>query len=109
MRPAIVTKLPLDELTVDKIAFERKRNLLPVEIEEFLKLNNVEFITADVGHPINKISNEAAFKFWKESKSNIVKDFDYIRLEDYPQEYAYLASEWISEAGNRLIVLEKYH
>ena len=31
------------------------------------------------------------------------------RLEDYPDQYAFLASEWRDDQGNQVVMFEKYH
>ena len=56
---------------------------------------------------------EDCYQFWKlEVKVRLVepdKDGGVFRLEDFPGEYCFIASEWRDGAEASVILLEKYH
>lgn len=106
---SIITKMPLDKLEFDNKDFKKCRFLVIEEIKKLLTQNQISFAIADVGKPLEFIKSEAVFEFWKKNKENIAKDLDKINLEDYPEEFAFVASEWISNSNEKVILLEKHH
>ena len=54
---------------------------------------------------------ENCFEFWKsEIKPHlIVNPAEGFSVDDYPGEYAYIASEWIGDSKSPIVLLEMYH
>lgn len=108
----IVTQIPLTNLWTDNedIYAERKNYLSVEKIQEILKKYPVEFVVADVGQKLEWISYDKSFDFWKtELKPHLANDINKIDIDSYPDNYAYVASEWTSEIQKPIILLEKYH
>ncbi|MDX2048586.1 MAG: hypothetical protein SFU87_17500 [Chitinophagaceae bacterium] len=108
----IVTQIPLTNLWTDKedIYAQRKRYLTDENIHALLKKTPIEFVIADLGMKLEWISGKKSFDFWKSKvKSHIANDIDKIDPDKFPDNYAYVASEWLSEIGTPIILLEKYH
>lgn len=108
----IVMLIPLTKLWTDQedIAAERGKYLTAENIKEILKKNPVEFVIADVGLKLNWISFDKSFDFWKsEVKQHLANDPNFINLDSFPENYAYVASEWVGEIQIPIILLEKYH
>jgi hypothetical protein len=106
---SVITKMPIDKLELDNKDFKKCRYLVIEEIKKILTQNPISLAIADIGKPLEFIESETVFEFWKKNKENIAKDLDKIILEDYPNEFAFIASEWISNTGDKLILLEKHH
>ena len=111
--PSIVTRLPLERLSDDQGAIEarRERFLSKEMLRELLRRSPVQFVVAEVGRPLNRVDSARCYEFWKsEAEPHIVeKPNSGFRLEDFPGEYAYVASEWLSHSQKPIVLLEKYH
>jgi hypothetical protein len=113
----IVDRLPLTSLWNSDGPLDAKR-LHNVGAEQILQILETtpyntppRFIVASCGSPLDWISNQQTFSFWKtEVKPNLVDseilDFS---LSDFPREYAYCAVLWRLTTGEQIIVLEKHH
>ena len=99
MRP--VNRIPLDKLWNERgdINARRKRWLTKSGLRELLRKCRVEFYVADIGHPLRRVDVSKCYDFWKsEAEVHVVEDPDSdYQIEDFPGEYAYLASEWSGE------------
>jgi hypothetical protein len=108
-----VTRLPVERLSDDKgeIEANRERFLSKEALREMLRRNPVEFVIADVGRPLKHVEVGKCYDFWKsEAEAHIVPDPDLgFRLEDFPGEYAYVASEWCGQIQAPIVLLEKHH
>jgi hypothetical protein len=109
----IVTKLPLAELWDDQgtLKGERVRSLHQNHLAELLRLGPVQFVVADCGSNLEWIPIDERFQFWKRIQRQIA-DFDPhqpIRLEQFPNQTAYTASQWCGRAGECVVLLEKHH
>lgn len=113
MRPdqRIVTKLPLAELWDETGALpgERIRHLDESLIRGLMGIGQVQFIVADCGAKMNWISQQERFEFWKMVWPQIADPMKPIQLDQFPNETAYTASEWLGRTGECLILLEKHH
>src|SRR3954454_17586936 len=112
MQPSqrIVTRLPLAELWNDEgiVSSSRYRDLVTRDITSLLRMGAVEFVVADVGHPLQWIPAAETFRFWKsEVKIHITDPNSRARLGDFPGAYFYYASEWRTADEKPIIVLEK--
>lgn len=68
------------------------------------------FVLADIGSKLKWIDPDNCYQFWKEEiRERLAENPDKFYLNDFPDGYAYLASEWTSEDGEPIILLEKTH
>ena len=109
----IITSLPLESIWYE----EEEINALKVgyvsfsEIENYLRLSKVRFVVANVGDELHWIELDKCFQFWKdEVKPHLASDLDKIYLDNFPDHYAYVASNWRQEdAAMPIVLLERYH
>lgn len=113
MNPAqrIVTRLPLVELWDNEgvITRERIRNLDRNDLLELVRLGPLQFVVADCGLKLDWIPIENRFEFWKKVQTQIANPEKPILLSQFPNETAYIASEWHGRTSQHLILLEKHH
>ena len=109
----VVAHIPVERLCDDEgdIEAHRERWLSKSALREMLRQYPVEFFIADVGIPLRRVEIGKCYQFWKsEVEPHLVEDPNSgFRLEDYPGEYAYLASEWSGDIQAPLVLLEKHH
>lgn len=108
----IVTRLPLDALWLDEggSAATRGEYLNQSDMKRILAQQLVQFVVADIGYKLNWIAPAQCYTFWKsEVKHHVADPSADIYLDHYPDEYAYLASEWIRADAIPIILLEKIH
>jgi hypothetical protein len=104
-----VSHTPLVSLWDDNGYFgERLRRLTSAGIQDLLREGPCRFVEVNVGWPLEWISLSECFDFWKQSCQHIA-DNDRIILENFPDGFAYVASQWIGRGGECVIVLEKFH
>ena len=60
---------------------------------------------------LRRVDVTKCYDFWKsEVKAHVVNDPESgFRLDGYPGEYAYVASEWSGELQSPIVLLEKHH
>lgn len=107
-----VTSTPLVELWNEDgiVPAAREKYLGKNGVVEILDKSPVEFVVVSLGNPPRWIPYEKCYEFWrKEGSINCVDDPDRFYLEDYPNEYAYVASEWSGEIQTPIILLEEHH
>lgn len=109
----IVTRIPLTTLWDEQgqISAHRVRYVGRKEISQLIR-NGSTFVVADVSYPLRWVSEQDRFTFWKvEVRDHLVpvEQLDGFYLEDYPNEYCYIASEWCRQDELPIIVLEKCH
>jgi hypothetical protein len=113
MRPdqRIVTELPLTELWDETGALpgERVRHVDGNLIRGLMGTGQVQFIVANCGAKLNWIPMQERFEFWKTVRQQIADPSQPIHLKQFPNETAYIASEWHGNAGECLILLEAHH
>ena len=110
----IVTHIPMNEIWNKNVTIEakRKRYLTLNDIKSILSNNNaIQFIVANIGNELDWISLDECFNFWKsEIKPHLVSNPDEeFFLEDFPNEYSYVASEWFWELQTPVVLLEMHH
>jgi hypothetical protein len=109
----IVTKLPLAELWDEKGTLDggRVHSLGQNNLAELLRLGPVQFVVADCGANLRWIPMQERFAFWKTIKPQVADDDPNqpIRLEQFPDETAYTASQWRGRTGECVVLLEKHH
>ena len=113
MKPGqrIVTKLPLAELWDESgtLTGDRLRNLDQSNLAELLRTAPVQFVVADCGLQLRWIPTEQRFEFWKAIRLQIADPSRPMYLKQFPNETAYMASEWRGRSGEPLILLETHH
>ena len=113
MRPdqRIVTKLPLTELWDETGALpgERIRHLDGNLIRGLMGTGQVQFIVANCGAMLNWIPMQERFEFWKAIRPQVADAGRPILIERFPNQTAYIASEWRGRTGECLILLETHH
>jgi hypothetical protein len=96
---------PIDAVPVAPMGREGVRRLLRAGV--------VRFVVADPGLPLRWVPEAEHYAFWKgDVRPHIVDPSEgSFYLDDYPQGYAYVATEWRSaEAGaDAIVVLECHH
>ena len=107
----IVTKLPLTEVWDENGTLHggRVRHLDQNLIRELVRTGTVQFIVANCGTKLNWIAVNDRFEFWKTVRQQIADPSQPIYLKQFPNETAYIASEWHGSAGECLILLEAHH
>lgn len=104
--------MPLTNLWSEQedIIAERKRHLNEDNIREILKEKSATFVIADIGQHLQWIQADKTIDFWKnELKPHLIPDNGNFQLEQFPDNYAYRASEWLGKDQRIIILLEKYH
>lgn len=108
----IVTQIPIKELWRENEALGLKKvqNLSKTEVKNVLLKGTCQFVVANVGFELEWISVNDCFDFWKSKvKDNIAEDWNSFYLEDYPDEFVFVASLWKGDIGVDVILLEKHH
>jgi hypothetical protein len=65
-------------------------------------------VEVDVGAPLRWIALSECNQYWKAIADNIA-DAERFLIENFPNEFAFVASEWEGRLTERLIVLEMHH
>ena len=108
-RLRVVIAMPLEELWDDDGAFGRRvEHLSADQIKAILKLGPVRLVEADVGEPLRWTALDDCYARWKQVSANVA-NADRFFLEDFPDQWAFVASEWEGRLGERLILFEKHH
>ena len=109
----IITQLPLAQLWTGEgpVGASRGRTVGEAELAALLRRGPLRFVVADVGKAPHWRTEADCFAFWKsEVRPRLVRaDATSWRLEDYPGEYCYRASEWTGAPGTPIVVLEACH
>jgi hypothetical protein len=109
----LVVSLPLAELWTDAgpLPAQRIGPLGEAEIKELLRTEAVEFAVAGGSPRLEWVPAGERFDFWKTELRPHLLDprADSFRLEDFPGEYCYDASEWRLADGGCVILLEMQH
>ena len=75
-----------------------------------LRTGQVQFVVANVGDKLRWIDASECYNFWKEElETHFAENITRFYPDEFPGEYAYLASEWRGEIQMPIILLEKYH
>ncbi|MBR1270687.1 hypothetical protein JQ629_24745 [Bradyrhizobium sp. AUGA SZCCT0222] len=108
----IVTLTPLNELwnSNGRLDARRAEEVGETDIARLLQAGS-SFVVADVGHPLQWISDADRFAFWEtEVKCRLVPpDVDGFHPDDYPGSYCYVATMWKGASTASVVVLEKHH
>ena len=108
----IVTQLPLLDVwdSEGTVSCERMHFLSSEDIRSLLQRGRVRFVVANVGQPLNWISIDGCFEYWKsEGKPHLAApNADRYSLDDSSGGYFYIASRWAS-AQEPIVLLEMHH
>ena len=109
----VVTQLPLRGLWTDSSPVEavRGRALSSEDVRQLLRDGPVQFVVVEVGLKPRWIELEECYRFWMdEVKLHLIHPGTSVRLEELPECYGYLASEWLGEGiTTPIVVLEQCH
>ncbi|RSK30166.1 hypothetical protein [Hymenobacter metallilatus] len=108
----IVTTIPLEQLwnEAEILPHERQEYLNEQEVQDLLKNGNVPIVLASCGLKLAWIAPlEALARFKREIKGHIVNNPDRFVLQDYEDDWCYLASLWNNTLEERVLLLETYH
>jgi len=108
----IVTAMPLVNIwtTNNELKSQRVAYLTKDDIKNILKQGPVNFIVADVGHKLIWIDPSQCYDFWKsEVQIHVATDLRNIYLDNFVDNYAYVASKWNADDPTPIILLEKRH
>jgi len=105
-----ISQMPLRQFWTEDgvVDAQRGRKLTVAEINTALRSVPVLFVVVSVGCPPEWIPIDQCFHFWKSVKRSIT-DEELFRLEDYPGRFVYSATEWNTESGELIILLEMHH
>jgi hypothetical protein len=110
----IVMQTPMEQLfdQEQSLKLQRVRDLGSADIKSLLRQGPLRFVVAAVGRPLQWIEEAKAFEYWKNRViNNLVEPKDgsvRFRLEDFPSEFAFAASEW-KGAQYQVVLLEMHH
>jgi hypothetical protein len=95
------------------VTVERVRELSATEIAELLRDRTrvPRFVVADPGLPPHWVPVEQTNAFWQREVQSRVADPTARRWyrEDFPGRYFYRASEWRTESGGVVVLLDRQH
>jgi hypothetical protein len=109
----IVTRIPVEELWRDdgSSITLRGESLNADDITTLLHISPVEFVVADVGLPLCWVKGDDSYGFWKnEVKAHIAEPQGEWSLDNFPESYYYIASQW--KVDGQLVpavLLERHH
>ncbi len=111
----IIVAMPLAGLWDEDgdLSITRKRDLGRKELVELLRKGPVQFVVANCGDRPLWFNLDIAYRLWKnEVKPRLVEPNEAatgFRLENFPGEYCYLATEWDPLKETPVVLLEMYH
>lgn len=109
----IISQMPLSEIWNEHRIVSTKmiRSLSADDITNMLRVGEVSFVVANIGDKPKWIPLEECFEFWKsEVKMRVANpEAEGFYLENFPEEYCYIAEEWEAEENKPLILLKMSH
>lgn len=105
-----ITEFPLQSIYRDEkeIAAKRIRHLSEDDIASLLSTEKLIFATAEIGKELEWHDAEEAKTFFDQQvKYRVAYPDEEIFLDDFPENYCYVASEWSPFPEGYLILLEK--
>lgn len=106
-----VSQTPLKRLWTDagEVNASRQRYLNRAELKELVTQQALTFVIASIGTKLSWIHEDACSDFWNAEVERHIPEEEEFSPEDFPAHYVYVPSEWIDDAGKRIILLETYH
>ena len=77
--------------------------------EHFLRQGTCRFVVAECGKPLRWVEKSACYEFWKNEAKLHIASADRFFPEEWPGGRCYLASEWVIDDSELVIVLEMHH
>jgi hypothetical protein len=111
----IVTQMPLERLWDDQGELTHVRGgcIGSERIRELLRSGRVMFVVADCGEKLSWIQEEDLHRYWKTVIQPHLVEPDESengqRLETFPDEYCFIATEWREADQVPVILLEMQH
>lgn len=111
----IVTQMPLESLWDDQreLTYVRGGCVGSERIRELLRSERVKFVVADCGEKLSWIQEEYLHRYWKTvAQPHLVEPAESEnghRLEDFPDKYCFIATEWADADQAPVILLEMQH
>jgi hypothetical protein len=103
----IVLKIPVEKIWNGQVELDLERMSY---LSKILRDGPVQFVLADVGKKLMWIDQSSCYSFWKnEIQLHFVENPAKIFLNQFPNEYAYLASRWGTMMNAPVVLLEKLH
>jgi hypothetical protein len=78
-------------------------------LQSLLRHGPLRFAVAECGKPLHWIEKSACYQFWKDEAKPHIASPDRFSPDDWPDGRCHLASEWVTDDGETVIVLETYH
>ncbi len=108
----IVTRLPLTELwdAAGPVEAVRIRDLGEDDVRERLRLRT-SGVVATISEPLRWLRDDELFAWWKsEARPRLLPaDVERFRLEDFPGDRCWRATEWKLADGSIAVVFEEHH
>jgi len=109
MQESEITSLPLTSLVTPTGPARFHRDVGTDDIRKLLQQGSVRFVVANIGEPLRWIAQSECFEFWKqEVKCRVAEPTHQVHVQDFPEEYCYIATEWYDSSG-LLILLATAH
>jgi len=109
----VVTRTPLTELWTDQGPLEAERlgSVDHDRVRLLLSEASLQFVVADPGLALQWIPPSGRFRFWKEEvRPRLVESgAEGFRIEEFPGDYCFTASEWRLEDGHTVVLFERHH
>lgn len=77
-------------------------------MKRILEKNIIQFIVADIGNEFEWININESSNFWKSIRNNVVENSEEIYLENFANEYCFIASKWKNKTEITLIYWKKF-
>ena len=109
-----VIRIPLSEVWDEQgkvVAIEREAHVSEDDIRDLLRAGPVQFVVANVGDRLEWVPDSQTYTFWKAEVRPHLADpsVQSYALEDFPEDYFYLATRWRRKESKPLILLEIHH
>jgi hypothetical protein len=106
----VVSQIPLKKIWKNELPlqFERGNYLSKQELTDFLSEEVLEFVIADMNEKLMWFNRDEFLSLWKKDVKNHLANSSRFSLEEFENNYCYLASVWKLDE-KKIIVLEKYH
>jgi len=109
----IVRRIAVEELWRDDgVSITLRRESLNADdITMLLHISLIEFVVADVGLALRWIKPDDSYGFWKNDvNAHLAEPHGQASLDNFPQSYFYVASQWkVNGQLAPIVLLERYH
>jgi hypothetical protein len=89
---------------------KREAYLTKEDIRCLLKVQPVAFVVANPGNLLKWINPSDCYSLWKnQAEPHMANDLEQIYIDNFPDQYAFIASKWSSSSQVPIILLEQIH